>query len=110
MIRVVIAACVITLGTSGAFAARSSDETHTATPRADYQPNARPLHAPKAQVKTAPPPRKPRRKKKAVRHPDVFYRWSAEQLMFGGVNPSRVGKDTDDITGRTASKSAASSR
>ncbi|CAD6546190.1 hypothetical protein ACFQ3P_05415 [Paraburkholderia sabiae] len=111
MIRTVIATCIVALGVSGAFAARLSKETRGAallSPRAVIKPITRPLATMKAQARSAPPRRKTRRKNKTTRRPDIFYRWSADQLMLGGVNPSRIGKSADDAIGKAASESAAS--
>lgn len=106
-----IAACIVALGISGAFAARLSKETRGAallSPRAVAKPITRPLTMMNAQTRTTPARRRTRHKNKATRRPDIFYRWSADQLMLGGVNPSQIGKSADDAIGKAASESAAS--
>jgi hypothetical protein len=106
-----MAACIVALGVSSAFAARLSNESHGASFLASdvgTKPTTRPLTKPRAQAKTTQARRKARRKNKTLRHPNVFYRWSAEQLMLGGVNPSRIGKGPDDANEKASSKSATS--
>ena len=65
---------------------------------------------PKADKKASKPSRKTHRKSKAARRSDVFYRWSDEQLMLGGVSPSQIGKRDEDANGKQASKGAASAK
>jgi hypothetical protein len=40
----------------------------------------------------------------------MFYRWSDEQLMLGGVSPSQIGKRDEDANGKQTSKGAASAK
>ncbi|SIT46079.1 hypothetical protein BN2476_500029 [Paraburkholderia piptadeniae] len=73
------------------------------------KPSAK-VHAPKPM-----PARTMRRKRKGVRktgarHPDIYYRWSTEQLMLGGVNPSGIGKEAASAGGKLATDSAARAR
>ncbi|MPW16430.1 hypothetical protein GCT13_05660 [Paraburkholderia sp. CNPSo 3157] len=61
------------------------------------------------------PERAIRRKHKAVRktgarRPNVYYRWSTEQLMLGGVNPSGIGKEVAGSGGKLVTDSAARAR
>jgi hypothetical protein len=103
LIRFAVVACFVTLSASGALAARLSSELHSAAGQSThpaYTPIAQPFPPLKARATGPQPPRKIRRKKKIPRRSDVFYRWSAEQLMLGGVNPSRIGNGTDDETGK----------
>jgi hypothetical protein len=111
LIRIVIAACIVTLSASCAYAARSGNESRSPAPLSPHTLNnstTRSSTQNRAQAKTFQPHRKTRRKNKTARHPNVFYRWSAEQLILGGVNPSRIGQSTTDTPARPASKSAAS--
>ncbi|WP_090867424.1 hypothetical protein [Paraburkholderia diazotrophica] len=68
------------------------------------------VHAPKPM-----PARTMRRKRKAVRktgahRPNVYYHWSSEQLMLGGVNPSGIGKEAAGASGKPVTDSAARAR
>lgn len=52
-----------------------------------------------------------RRKGKAARRTgarrsNLYYRWSAEQLMLGGVNPSRIGNEASGASAKLATTSA----
>ncbi|CAG9271823.1 hypothetical protein PCAR4_930022 [Paraburkholderia caribensis] len=68
------------------------------------------LDKPKANAKASKPSRKTHRKTKAARRSEVFYRWSDEQLMLGGISPSRIGKHGDDANGKQTSEGAASAK
>jgi hypothetical protein len=37
--------------------------------------------------------KKHNKRKPAARRADVMYRWSAKELMLGGVDPASIGKD-----------------
>ncbi|ALL67239.1 hypothetical protein K788_0005218 [Paraburkholderia caribensis MBA4] len=37
----------------------------------------------------------------------MFYRWSDEELMLGGVSPSQIGKRDEVANGKQTSKGAA---
>ncbi|MEX3933439.1 hypothetical protein AB4Y32_16805 [Paraburkholderia phymatum] len=50
------------------------------------------------------------KRKTGGRHPDIYYRWSTEQLMLGGVNPSGIGKEAAGAGGKLATDSAARAR
>ncbi|MEM5387195.1 hypothetical protein VSR68_26860 [Paraburkholderia phymatum] len=68
------------------------------------------VHAPKPM-----PARTIRRKHHAgrrtgARRPNIYYRWSSEQLMLGGVNPSGIGKEAGGASGKPATDSAARAR
>lgn len=60
------------------------------------------------------PPRKKRRKRKAAgkgtRNSNLYYHWSAQQLMSGGVNPPRTGKTAAGASSKPATGKAARSR
>jgi hypothetical protein len=64
----------------------------------------------KANAKASKPSRKTHRKTKAARRSEVFYRWSDEQLMLGGISPSRIGKHGNDANGKQTSEGAASAK
>ncbi|WP_143036501.1 hypothetical protein [Paraburkholderia steynii] len=106
---VAVAACIVAWCASDAFAARRKPEA-LVSDNAARSPSTQALKKPKASKKLVKAPRKTHRKAKAARRPDVFYRWSYEQLMLGGVSPSQIGKRGEDANGKQTSKGAASAK
>ncbi|BCG00161.1 hypothetical protein PPGU19_047290 [Paraburkholderia sp. PGU19] len=107
--HVAFAACIVAWCASDALAARRKPEALVADSAA-RSPATQALKKPKAGKKLVKASRKTHRKAKAARRPDVFYRWSDEQLMLGGVSPSQIGKRDGDAYGKQTSKGAASSK
>jgi hypothetical protein len=107
--HVAVAACIVAWCASDAFAARRTPEA-LETDSAARSPATHALKKPKVDKKASKPSRKTHRKSKAARRPDMFYRWSDEQLMLGGVSPSQIGKRDEDANGKQTSKGAASAK
>lgn len=105
--HVAFAACFVAWCTSDASAARRQPEAPVSGSAASQS-----LDKPKAKAnaKASKPSRKSHRKTKAARRSEVFYRWSDEQLMLGGISPSQIGKRADDANGKQTGKAAASAK
>jgi len=104
-----MATCIVAWCASDAFAAQLKPDTLLAESAA-HRPTTQTLKKPKAAQKASKPSHKTRRRAKAARRPDVFYRWSDEQLMMGGVSPSQIGKRDVVANGKQTSKGAASAK
>ena len=107
--HVAVAACIVAWCASDAFAARRKPDALVADSAA-RGPATQAVRKPKADKTVSKSPRKTHRKAKAARRPDVFYRWSDEQLMLGGVSPSQIGKRDEDANGKQTSNGAASAK
>ncbi|MEM5437564.1 hypothetical protein [Paraburkholderia diazotrophica] len=69
------------------------------------------VYAPKPMpARTARHKRRAGHKTGARRRPEMYYRWSTEQLMLGGVNPSGIGTEAAGASQRPATDSAARAR
>ncbi|WP_148654355.1 hypothetical protein [Paraburkholderia caribensis] len=101
-----MATCIVAWCASDAFAAPRKPDTLVADSAA-HRPATQTLKKPKAAPKASKPSHKTHRKAKAARRPDVFYRWSDEELMLGGVSPSQIGKRDEVANGKQTSKGAA---
>jgi hypothetical protein len=118
--RIVIAACVVAHG--GAHGACQRDAAvGAATASSDAvichdaaKTRTGNLKKPKTLTKAAHSARRVHKKSKPARRQNVFYQWSAEQLMLGGVNPSRIGSEVNggigNGNGKRSGDSAASKR
>ncbi|MBP0589615.1 hypothetical protein J8I87_07760 [Paraburkholderia sp. LEh10] len=111
-LSVVMAGCTLIPFSADAFAAHSDLKPRIIVPVPTSAVIA--LRKPSAEGSTKPKSRpaahRNRRKSKKTRRPDIFYRWSAEQLMLGGVNPSQIGKEASGVNGKSVNGSAASNR
>ncbi|WP_109483484.1 hypothetical protein [Paraburkholderia sp. C35] len=105
--RSAVAASMIMCCASNAFAARDNVKASVANRAAD-KPTAQSLKQAKPHAKASQSSHKTRRKAKAPRSHNVYYRWTAEQLMLGGVDPSQIGRDTNAADADSARRSAAS--
>ncbi|MBN3762379.1 hypothetical protein [Burkholderia sp. Ac-20365] len=100
---VVIELCIGVCCVPNAFGARR----HDAPGVVDRAPGVRKSHA---ASKPPAPRRRLHRKTWAARNVNIYYRWSAEQLMLGGVDPGQIGKLGADNRQEQSKKGAASSR
>ena len=110
--RIAIAACIALLYVCGAFAAPNRGDSRIGATALERPTPRTSLHTAEPRIVAPKAARKTHRQARTPRHTDVFYRWSTEQLMLGGVDPAQIGKGggVGGVSNKPTSENAASAR
>jgi hypothetical protein len=110
--RIAIAACIALPHVCSAFAAPNHGDSRISAAAPEGTTQRSSVHTAKPHTIAPKAARKTHRKARTPRHTDVFYRWSTEQLMLGGIDPAQIGKvgDVRGVGSKRTSENAASAR